>query len=583
MAMCKVLSHIGAGLYSVEVYMDDGSIQKRIDKLVGEIARLDLSLSSFSVSLVNAKALVDSYISELNALISDLNNQLSLGNDASAIRQEITKTTAEGLRARNAYIANKALYNQLQADKAARLSEKNNLSNRQTLTAAVLEVWCVDLADGIDGRAIYSVNDETEIWCLNYDAGDYGSAKYLLPPKNTNIPVIPNAHINVPRNYPILTAACMTFVNSALEPGFAKWSPIFLSGVVTGLRGDSDKDCDDVSDSKDASQDTLLIKLSSIVTRHGGIKLGGATTSFPVDYFDGKRAFNNDDKVVVAVQSVSEQGYINGIIVGFYSNPQVYESSDSTCPDLSNLKVNMSETLFDDVGMGVIGDVTSPIMQGGWLFYTAYWPFSDVFISEESKLTIYGYSAALQDPIDPTAPYLFGSCKLPIEYHASELVNTTSWLDDVYIEDTTDHSTYYTIGGVAIPAKRGFYHKVIEGGVYTHYQNYSETLTQIHSICVPTGAYSYTKEILNKTLQYNIGYSMYYTLYFKRVKYTVDCNGLASEEVLLESTGTSSKPLYPEYKFHSSYDNQYHDADYGEADLSNASHKMYKFLSNTTC
>jgi len=536
MSMCKVLSHKGGGLYSVEVFMDDSGIAEKITIIDAEIIRLSAQIAEYALNVQAAYDDWNWYINRLDTLIPLLNSYPTNSSQWQSVYKDISETTSNGLNARNIYIRTKSLYNQLVSSKASLDIEKAKLAAIPALQNNILDVWCVDLADGQESRGIYAANEESELWCLNYDAGSTTSAKYLLPPKNEVISLTPAAHFNVPKAYPSIDDACMTFWNTAMEPGFAKWRPIIRSGVISLIDDDNeDRDCNDLVDSKDEDKKTIPVKIAGSNSRFGYPMAAGAI-NMSVDYFDGYKAFEDGDKVVVS--PIITNGVIaGGRILGFVSNPKVYNpDEEGICPDVSTLRLLFSDTLTDLVHLGEIGNLAVDVYQTTISEAVGVWASDSEFGGETGSISFLPYEGMARDLVVPSDSYDLSPCLF--KYVQLEAAHTIRWSYTgllEYNEEVGEYTVYRRVAGVLIPWSTYGGNHSATGPTMNSWNYYSDRVTKLVSICVSTGAYTVNRERYYTYHTYNDGGRFYFNKVITTITQTVDCNGNFVEETTAEN------------------------------------------------
>jgi len=526
MPACKVLSHLGGGQYSVLVYRDDGSVESRKAVLTERLSVLSTEISNLeSGNLTTTYNNWQSNLNYLDDLIDAIGLVEPLSDNYKQLTEAIKNQTKTTLISRNNYSAQKEIYESLLSDKAALNSELTRL-NSKTIADTTMTVWCVDLSDGVDGRAIYAANEESDLWCLNYDAGSKSSAQYLLPPKNMAVSAITREHYNTPGAYPELTAACMTFANVAMESGFARWSPLLLKGIVVVRSEDEDdRDCNDPIESKDDDLKKLKVNISKYTNRFSGT--GGATGSplCVVTYFDGVKAFQDGDLVVI-IPEVNDSGIVTGgSIVGFVNNPKINDSDDEdngTCEILKEtlrLLLEVNDYQHSHFKVRTLDDPSVITSYSSVLNYTSVWDGGDVKLSEMGNGSHTAYTGRLlfSDDVDY---YSISSCEFTILLHVNAKSHEYSDAGSIYSYSETPDITYMEIAGVLIPWR----HRVLSftNGIYNDVTTYMESLT---SLCVSTGAYGGVE----KTVTMATGPIINRTVTGAQVttrEFEVDCNGV---------------------------------------------------------
>lgn len=354
MAMCKIISHLGEGEYSVEVLYDLDAVQTRIDELTQLILDINTMIIAEYFLVQEGEAILNSFIVASNSQINYINS-LPINSQAwhSAIA-DLQKNTNEGLEARNIYLYVKARYQELLTEKSALAVEKNKL-NRRNLSNPIMNVWCVDLADGLGSHGIYAADEEVELWCFSYDAGNDQYGQYVLPPRNLVIDTqMPYGHYSSSETRTDLTSACMTFWNVAIEPGFTKWQPIILKGKYNLDVTNKNVGLCNVKGTKTY---TVTVTIPDGKSRLGyEMVIGKAGVN--VLYYDGIASFDDQDEVVVLVSpdDISDTGtLLGGNMVGFVSHPKMPLANPSGEPAETPFKWQLLGN-EEDLGTSTISD-----------------------------------------------------------------------------------------------------------------------------------------------------------------------------------------------------------------------------------
>jgi len=313
---CKIISHSGGGLYVVEVQYDDTARTERMAEIdqqlldpifIAELARLKTAWD-------DAVALRNAWVNFLNGKILNYQNAIisEIQADIDATAKLLREATTEGLKSRNAMILANLSYHQLKAKNKALAAERLALFRAGNPSLPLLQVWCIDLADGLNGRAIYANGSYAPLLCLNYNAdGEH----YLLPPKNPGAATVtPQGIYNLLNKYRPHDAAGFTFWNGAMEPGFAKWQPILLKGILVGSN-DPNPTC------SSSPQHGLNYRVAfpgnksrlGYETAYGEFTLSFGGSVLANMFYDG-------DEVVVLVTDITESSSVQAIPRGYVND-----------------------------------------------------------------------------------------------------------------------------------------------------------------------------------------------------------------------------------------------------------------------
>lgn len=331
MAACKILSHSGDGLYAIELLYDTTQHDDRVQELTDFITDID-NINKLTDLDTAAQALFDGLQEGKVILNNEINilSGLEAGSKAFEDQKEkVIKITKEGLEADVEY--NKVqkeylLFNNIIVEKTY---ERDELLRLGTVENPLLEVWCVDLADGLDGRNIYVAGQLVSLWCMNYD-----TELYVLPPLNrshlvdqllldfTSLTLEANGGIyNDMRNFTKDVAPASTFYDVAMEVGFARWKPQFMTGTFTGS---ALPDCR-------GRKPQVIFPVSN--SRFGQELLSG-TFDLINNFYTTPEVFKEGDKIVCAVvfpeNDPKESKFTEPEVhlIGFFDHPRVSDSSD---------------------------------------------------------------------------------------------------------------------------------------------------------------------------------------------------------------------------------------------------------------
>jgi len=537
MPMCKVLSHSGGGEYSVEVLYNTETIADRMTDLTDwtsdpeNISKLEDLQNAVVASQNNINVVTD----ELNVLIDELEGlDPELEKlEYSKKKKEIRKATIVGLEWRTENTEARQSYIEFQEEFITRNLEVTEINRLGTEPNQLLSVWCVDLADGIDGRAIYSAGQELELMVVRYD-----TEQYLLPPANVTLKTLfEYASINIPRHILRDSRAAMIYSAAAMEGGFAKWKPLILKGELRLRENDPTKDCGNPVDAKRKEEDDYEVFFEYATTRFG-TEVGGFTARCKMNYFDGIGSFKTGDAVIVTTGEITANGLngeltmVDGKIIGYASNPKILDDTNKNdpCPanDYDGLGYNC---LTSTVGglkhppvssqlNGFIDIESTGSYQAGELYIRSM----DLKYSREA-FTCYDETEVREFPTITT-------CSTRSQTHVGKYTShKIISADGGYYAKIDSGQAYVQIGNIVIPQNR----------TTILYENGKQTQTRrevkVIWVCVSTGAY----EIEVTTNVYGAGAFSQKTVH----TVNVDCRGDETETAGYAVTG-DSMPDYPQ-------------------------------------
>ena len=333
MAACKILSHSGAGLYAIELLYDTTQHDDRVQELsdfitdienINKLDDLNQIAQNLWDGLQNGKVVLDGEIDQLNILVPET---------AAYVNQikKINQITAEGLKAGAKYKTAQKEFLSLDSTMKEKTQEYNELLRVGTVQNPLIEVWCVDLADGVDGRNIYVADQLVPLWCMNYDTG-----LYVLPPLNLShleepdltkfnslVSTINGGGYNVMRNFTKDVAPASTFYNVAMEVGFARWQPQMMKGVFFGS---SLPDCRGIVPS-------VIFPVSN--SRFGQPLLSG-TFKLVTNFYMSPGEFRSGDEIVCSVTFPENDPKSKDFntpevhLMGFLHDPRTNETGDQS-------------------------------------------------------------------------------------------------------------------------------------------------------------------------------------------------------------------------------------------------------------
>lgn len=159
----------------------------------------------------------------------------------------------------------------------------------------VANVWCGDFTENLTG----------EVGLIEIaGAGDRSEGLNIQPGYNANAAY--DGDRDGALQFTLATTPAAAFYNLAMFPGWQKWMPLYMYGVISNLDTDNDT-CDVTLDAVTSSQQSLDVVANSVLT------------TVPISYMNcNAAAFSNDDHVLV---EFIDQDYEDPQVVGFFSDP----------------------------------------------------------------------------------------------------------------------------------------------------------------------------------------------------------------------------------------------------------------------
>lgn len=294
MGKAKLLTHLGNGLYSVEI--DAGhdlrtkrvaGIDKRLAEIAAELASLQVMLNEARAALNQAKTEADSAIDELVSLQGQedvTTEQLIEASD------KASKAVEKAIKANEPVQRFEILMKPLEADQMQLNKEKAQLQGLQL--KRTVQAWCADFTEDKTGDA----------------------ATIEIPGEPTALLVAPAGRAPTPGDGQLLARAMMSpeqaFYNAAILPGWQRFKPDYRKGTVTFLDKENDK--------ANVLLDEAVSTAQSLpVTRKNASLL---LTAVPVEYMNcDSLAFEEGDRVVV---QFTGRDWDNPKVIGFVDNPK---------------------------------------------------------------------------------------------------------------------------------------------------------------------------------------------------------------------------------------------------------------------
>jgi len=569
---CKIISHQGGGIYVVEVLYDDTPRTDRmaeIDKLLID-PKFQAELAQLLADYQAARQIWLDWITTTNNYIVDVNNAHIAGDQAAikAAEKALREVVTEGLKARDAQIRSRGIYNRALAEKTALETERLALFRASSGVNPLPEVWCMDLADGQAGRAIYQDGSFAPLVCLNYDTN-----KYLLPPKN-NVPELhgggggpyeikPLGVFNRMDKYRPHDAGAFKFWNVALEPGFAKWKPILMRGIVVGT---DIKSCAGVT-----RFHNLRVRVPFGEKGRFGHELAFGEFSLSPIYFSGGGAFNAGDEVVCAVTvtpteemqdvllgTVNNNQYyekklvkvnkLSGYVIGFVDNPKTAPPrSNNNCAGINDVFVLFtisSGTPAMENHVGIFEGNNTKTLSATIIYDSITNCENTIVNSWVAEEVSSGGMAVLQDA---GLPWIWNSlgCEVPFRFYGGRSIRREDYTlrnspGHWYLNYTQEQS-YFVIGDIYIPLNFYDFTQVQEAGqgennkFIRHYTQ--RQCVGLYYANLGTGAYKY-REVEDQYWTDNTGLTWTRRIIQKNI--VVDCTAEYLETIILDQTTTGN-------------------------------------------
>lgn len=551
---CKIISHQGGGLYVIEVLYDDTPRTDRmaeIDKLLID-PKFTAELAFLQNDWEIERGIWQAWIALANDKIFDVNNAYISGN-AEAIKsteKALRDVVTEGLKARDRMIRSRVGYERALAQKTALDVERLALFRASSGTNPLPEVWCIDLADGQNGRAIYANNSLVPLVCLNYDTN-----KYLLPPLNL-IPtfqggtglkyeIAPLGVYNRMDKYRPHDAAGFKFWNCAMEPGFAKWQPILMQGVIVK----TNSTCSGGS----SIERKVKVRFNFGEKSRFGLDLPFGTFDLDVVYFNGAKAFVDGDLVVCNVIITEEKQKqkvfigtyngnpfsenriisvlkITGDVIGFVDNPKIdYTTSGCT---LANSRIDFSIVTTKN---GISETAKNTRNHGYVIFeYVGGFGLGDAPVIEIfQEKNIDSFIAYIES--SSGVPSLLGGCSLPYKYLSGQINSIFKWYGQFgsYKKNEIREQSYLIVGNVYIPVD---YYEFEEASISPSAWYQKWTLIKaglISKIIALNNTIVYIEETSVANIMFNgiLTFSFHST----KIQKTIDCSGQSGEIVQIDT------------------------------------------------
>lgn len=536
-ANCEILAHQGAGLYSVKVVYDDKNYTDRIGELTEQIndpkrvlletELIDL-VTAYATLLLENKTAQSDVIEILKVTprgTQEYSEQSKILND---VTKEVLEVNKKWLEAKLNLEEYYTYLNALEVEKAELIRVGSSDFNLE-------EVWCLDLSDGqhkIRGgtRFLYTPGTIVNLYCLAYDP----SVKFIAPGMNPSILAL-DVRYNVMANFRKSTASAATFWNVAMEPGFAKWEPYLLAGVLTKrLKGaehplDLPRDCGDPIEAKEPGNVYWQVRFDAVHTRESENIIYPKTGVFVVNYFAGNEAFSVGDHVVLKA-GIQSDGSVSGEIIGFYSYPKDATYDPIVTGGCIPTELEVFRVLLGGGGYDKAVEGTPPKNSWDYVidrYNDSVGGFSFVSLSTRTD----GFHWVVTDPLG----YFETSsgCQIvPRGYYGARTskfwTGGAAYPHESYLNyDTYWEQSFEDFGIHKIVVNSSETHGRIIGNQATY--TALQTQKTPYWFCIPTGAYAYRKIVTTQIKIYELTTpSATITKEEKRVHTTdiiVDCNG----------------------------------------------------------
>ena len=303
MGKCRIISHDGDGLYTVQMLPDFSIIEAEIAKLTAQLSDIDnVELVNLEIAYLLAKADTDNKKTAADTLIDTYASdptpeKLDAVNESIAVVGEAIIKESEA----------KIPYDAVKARKLA--MEKRIVKLYAAIgTPSPVQIWCTDLSDGLKFRSLYDADDVAGTIELIGDDTDT-----TLQPHYADLGLYSSIRDGLMTPTASLTPASY-FYNRAMKPAWQKWQHQFRPGIITGVTGGGgfDVTLDDVR----SREQSDFIPVSNFED--------GLLTGVTAEYMNcNESAFSVGDHVIVNTQWAG--ALRTDIIIGFVDNPKPCE------------------------------------------------------------------------------------------------------------------------------------------------------------------------------------------------------------------------------------------------------------------
>lgn len=228
MGNCRIINHVGGGLYLVQPLPDFSISEADIKKLDAQVNDID------EVELVQLEA---EYIDKRNETdAAKAVADASIVTYAADPTPENRKAVDEATENLGAAVVEeqkaKIPLDQVKARRTALLKRIIRISDAIG-TPVPIQAWCADLSDGLKSRKIYAVDDEVGTIEILGDGSEHG---INLQPNYDELGAYNGSRDGV--TIPVISFVPATyFYNRAMLPPWQKWQAAYRTGVITGTSG----------------------------------------------------------------------------------------------------------------------------------------------------------------------------------------------------------------------------------------------------------------------------------------------------------------------------------------------------------
>ena len=306
-----IKSHDGAGLYTVEIVIDNTRLDKLIDECQLRIENLrELQKPEAEVAANAAESVKNTEFAGLNTAINTwkadpTDENLKAIRDQQAVYQKALKD----------YIRKRTPLDLIESRILAQLQHFSWLQS-QKLDNFDAQVWSADLIDGNCGGAVHTAGSEVGIIEFNGDA-DFGR---VIQPGFTG-----GETFDVDRDGNLMPVAVLspaaTYYNFAIFPGWQKWRYEYRVGTITAV-GATAGNFDVTLDDRKSDQQFPLIPVNTVSANDDR-----NLSDIDVSYMDcDAAAFTVGDRVVVQISkdftSYPPTIAVTETIIGFETSPK---------------------------------------------------------------------------------------------------------------------------------------------------------------------------------------------------------------------------------------------------------------------
>lgn len=277
-----ILNHISAGQYRIRLLRNSSRAQSAISRLTYNRNQYD------TVYLPNAQAVMDEAYRAWQDSRDKINTLISGGATIEEIKAEVIRRESISSR----YFALKTRYDTLKSERDSIATKLLYIQNNLT-SDPELDAWCADYTLDLSGNV-----GTIEV------PGELRDDKVWIQPGYEGNGAYSQSRDGQLFQTPSMTTAS-TVYNWALQPGWEKWKPLYRTGTITAIIGNT---CSITLDPESSGFDSLNVNVSNTLT------------NVPFRYMEcDSEAFQLNDNVVI---EFTGQDYSSPVVIGFKDHPR---------------------------------------------------------------------------------------------------------------------------------------------------------------------------------------------------------------------------------------------------------------------